>query len=99
MSNADTLKGKEYIDYLLKFLSGKLDNKVDTQNEMETKNAKKRKQVCFHELTEEDAEKLVATLKDKNILYYFNISSGLKILVDSLYISTRALPIIFNALE
>jgi len=25
MSNADTLNGKEYIDYLLKFLSGKLD--------------------------------------------------------------------------
>ena len=26
MSNADSLKGKEYIDYLLKFLTGKLGN-------------------------------------------------------------------------
>jgi len=50
-------------------------------------------------LTDEDAEKLTTTLKDKNMIYYFNVSSGLKILVDSLYISTRALPIIFNSLE
>ena len=66
---------------------------------MESKNSRKRKAICFHELTDEDAEKLIETLKDKNILYYFNVSSGLKILVDSLYISTRALPIIHDALE
>jgi len=66
---------------------------------VESKNSRKRKAICFHELTDEDAEKLIETLKDKNILYYFNVSSGLKILVDSLYISTRALPIIHDALE
>lgn len=42
MSNAESLKGKEYIDYLLAFLSGKMSKDMKN-NERETKNKKKRK--------------------------------------------------------
>ena len=42
MSNAESLKGKEYIDYLLAFLSGKMSKDMKN-NEREAKNKKKRK--------------------------------------------------------
>ena len=48
-----------------------------------------------HEISEEEAGKLKATLAaDKDITYYFNAKDGLKILVASLKFNTQGLEII-----
>lgn len=73
MTNADSLKGKEYIDYVLDFLQGKKEAEP-----------LKEKKNCYHELTKEDAEKLKSTLEDQDMIYYFNIRDGMKSLVESL---------------
>ena len=98
MANAESLKGKEYIDYLLAFLAGKMSKDIKN-SEKEMKNKKKRKQLCFHELTVEEAKKLKETLDIENMVYYFSIQNGLPMLVDSLYISTNGLPVIASILE
>jgi tetratricopeptide (TPR) repeat protein len=98
MANAESLKGKEYIDYLLAFLAGKMSKDIKN-SEKEMKNKKKRKQLCFHELTVEEAKKLKETLDVENMVYYFSIQNGLPMLVDSLYISTNGLPLITSILE
>ena len=67
MDNADSLKGKEYIDYLLAYLRGKKDTAVDTS-------AKKRRgQICFHEFTKDECAKLRKTLSSSDMIYYFNV--------------------------
>ena len=91
MANADSLKGKEYIDYLLAFLKGKKD---ETAPEQDVKTKKKRTQVCFHTFDEEACKKLTEVLKSEDMVYYFNVNEGCKVLVDSLYMSTDALPLL-----
>ena len=91
MANASSLKGKEYIDYLLAFLKGKKDESADA--------SKKTKQICFHELTKDECTKLTEILADENMVYYFNVNGGMSILVDSLYISTTGLKLIQKVLE
>ena len=90
MENSQSLAGKEYIDYLLAFLKGKKD-------EMPAPESKRKNQVCLHELTAEEFKKLEKTLtapKSENMVYYFQVNGGLAVLVDSLYFSTLALPLI-----
>ena len=89
MANAESLKGKAYIDYLIKFLKGEKNE----ENEPPRAN-QKRKILCENEITKEELKKLTDTLSDDDMVYYFNISGGMKILVDSLYISTIALKLI-----
>jgi hypothetical protein len=91
MENADSLAGKEYIDYLLSFLRGKKD---ETAPEQDEKAKKKRVQICFHTFDEEASKKLSETLKNEDMVYYFNVNDGSKVLVDSLYLSTDALPLV-----
>lgn len=95
MENADSLAGKEYIDYLLLFLKGKKD--VDPLKK-DAKN-KKRQQICFHEITQEQKDKLAKILEDSDMVYYFNVQEGCAMLVDSLYESTIALGLIQSVLE
>lgn len=95
MENADSLAGKEYIDYLLLFLKGVKD--VDPLQK-DAKN-KKRKQICFHEITKEQKEKLAKILEDSDMVYYFNVQEGCAMLVDSLHESTIALDLIQSVLE
>ena len=85
MANAESLKGKEYIDYLLAFLKGRKEEAPADAS----KPRQKRKQICFHELTQEECKKLTKTLSDEKMVYYFNVHGGLAVLVDSLYISTK----------
>jgi hypothetical protein len=93
MSNSDLLKGKEYLDFLLEFLQGKKD-------EQQPPDPKKEKQWCFHELTEEESKKLSVALEaDKDIVYYFNVKDGMKVLVDSLQFNCLALDMIQKLLE
>ena len=98
MSNADSLKGKEYLDYLLAFLKGKKDAPNDGPEKVE-KGKIKRKILCKHELTAEEHTKLKDTLSTKkgmneDMVFYFNVSGGIAVLVDSLYHSPIALPLI-----
>jgi tetratricopeptide (TPR) repeat protein len=82
MSNSELLKGKEYIDFLLDFLQGKKDDSPPAKQESH----KLDKRICVHELTEEHYQKLRETLhSDKDIVYYFNVRDGFKVLVDSLF--------------
>ena len=97
MANADSLKGKEYIDYLLQFLKGKKDGAPAGASQAKKKSL--RKQVCFHELKADECQKLRKTLDDEQLLYYFNVNDGFTILVDSLYESTTALKLIQSILE
>ena len=81
MSNSELLKGKEYLDFLLEFLQGKKDEAPSTDQKV-----KKEIRHCLHELTSEEAKKLGDTItSDKDIIYYFNVKDGFKVLVDSLY--------------
>ena len=96
MDNADSLAGKEYIDYLLSFLRGKKDDSLQ-QNAAGTK--KRRGQICFHEFTKEENAKLKKTLAAADMVYYFNVQEGLKVLVDSLYITPQALPLVQELLD
>jgi len=73
MANAESLKGKEYIDYLLSFLKGRKEEAPADAS----KQKQKRKQICFHDLTAEECKKLAKTLADENMVYYFNVHAGL----------------------
>ena len=95
MDNADSLAGKEYIDYLLSFLRGKKDDTLQ-QNAPGTK--KRKGQICFHEFTKEESTKLKKTLAAADMVYYFNVQEGLKVLADSLYITPQALPLVQDLL-
>ena len=92
MANAESLKGKEYIDFLLNFLKSKQAGEAK-------KAGKKREQVCFQELTKEECQKLATTLQGEDMMYYFNVNDGCKVLVDSLYISTSGLKLLQDLLE
>lgn len=92
MSNSEALKGKEYIDFLLDFLQGKKD---EVQQD-----PKKERKYCVHELVVEESKKLFEALKtDKDVIYYFNVKDGLKVLVDSLNFNCHSLQIIQKILE
>ena len=39
------------------------------------------------------------TLDKEDMVYYFNVNEGMKVLVDSLYLSTDALPLIQKLLD
>lgn len=96
MANAESLKGKEYIDYLLSFLKGRKEEAPKTEDK---KGKKKRVPICHHRIEKEEIKKLAETLNDEDMVYYFNVNDGMKILVDSLYISTEVLPLIQTTLE
>ena len=89
MSNSESLKGKEYVDFLLDFLQGKKDA-----------DPKVERKYCIHELNSEEAVKLKEALcSDKDIAYYFNVKDGLKTLVESLKFNTNALDIFQKLLD
>ena len=91
--------GKEYIDYLLAFLKGKKDGVELTPEQLLANKKKGRKQVCFHEFTLEESSKLTKTLEDEKMVYYFSVSGGFNVMVDSLYFSTTALHLLENILS
>jgi hypothetical protein len=94
MANAGQLAGKEYIDYLLAFLQGKKDDIRQVP-----KKIGKKVILTVHELTQEELKKLTKTLEDENMKYYFSVNEGFKLLVDSLYLNTNALPLLESLLD
>lgn len=88
MANAESLKGKEYIDFLLDFLTGKT-------HKPELKPGVRVPKFCANELKAEETKKLLEILKpSEELLYYFNAKDGFKTLVDSLYHGFEALAIL-----
>lgn len=86
MANAKSLEGKEYIDYLMKFLK---DGSDETAGK-ELKANQRRHIVCKNELTVEECKKLTDVLKDDKMVLYMSATGGFKVLVDSLYINSES---------
>jgi len=59
MTNSNSLKGKEFIDFLLDFLLAK-----NSQPEIKLKPGQRMPKCCKNELTKENAEKLGKLFKD-----------------------------------
>jgi len=100
MSNADSLNGKEYIDFLLDYLLGK-----GPQVENSSKTApRKLPKFCKNELKKTDCDKLCEILLPKgkkgneDLILYFNAKDGFKVLVDSLEFNMNALNILTKIL-
>ncbi len=92
MANSESLKGKEYIDFLLGFLKGHTHTP-------ELKPGQRLPKHCHNELKSEEAAKLLDILKDsEELVYYFNCKDGFKVLVDSLYHGVEALKILSTLL-
>lgn len=100
MANAESLSGKEYIDFILLYLQGKGE-----QPEAPPTNApKKLPKFCKNELKKTDSDKLNEILNGENVkqnedlILYFNAKDGFKILVDSLEFNMHALEILTKVL-
>lgn len=92
MSNSESLKGKEFIDFLLDFLTGKT-------HQPELKVGVRIQKHCANELKADEAKKLNGILKSaEELVFYFNAKDGFKTLVDSLYYSVAALEILSEVL-
>ena len=88
MSNAGSLKGKEFIDFLFEYMSGR-------SHEPEKQKGVYYPDHCKNELKEEEAKKLKDILKsDEELMYYFNAKDGFKCLVDSLHLGFEGLAIL-----
>ena len=90
MENAESLKGKEFIDFLLDYLQGRTHTPEIKPGQKSLPPKK-----CPNELKQEECDKLLTTLEEnEELIYYFNTKDGFKTLVDSLYHDTRALVIL-----
>jgi hypothetical protein len=88
MSNSGSLKGKEFIDFLFEYLSGR-------SHEPEKKPGFRMPDHCKNELKADEAKKLLDILtKDEELMYYFNAKNGFKALVDSLFFGFEGLLIL-----
>jgi hypothetical protein len=102
MADADVLKGKEFVDFLLNFLQGKMsDEKEDEEPKEEPK--KRGPQLpkwCKLELNDENATKLRAVLKEQgeDVTLYMNTRDGMKVLVDSLEFNDNGIDILSDVL-
>ena len=88
MQNSATLEGKEYLDFLLDFLSGKTDGEEH-----------KEKKACYHGLTVEQVQKVGEILNSNDLVHYFNAKGGFKCLVEALEYDTAHVKIIQRVLE
>jgi hypothetical protein len=88
MSNSESLKGKDFIDFMFDYFSGKSHKPELLPGVRLPKN-------CVNELKADEAAKLLKILKDsEELMYYFNAKDGFKALVDSLNFGCEALTIL-----
>jgi len=101
MADAEKLAGKEFIDYILEFLKGKKDEELPELTDEQVRYNRKinRKQIVYHPLGADELKKLTKILADDNMIYYFSVNEGFKVLIDSLYFGTGALDLIETTLE
>ena len=85
MANAESLKGKEFLDFLIDYLKGK-------SHTPELKPGVRLPDNCKNELKAEEAKKLSEIIgKDEELMFYFNAKDGFKALTDSLHFNFEAL--------
>ena len=101
MSNADSLNGKDYIDFLLDYLLGK---GPQAGTAPQTTAPTKLPKFCKNELKKTDCDKLCDILApegkkgNEDLILYFNAKDGFKVLVDSLEFNMNALDILTKIL-
>lgn len=98
MENAESLKGKEFLDFVLNFLRGKNDVPPITDEERRKRRLPKH---CVNVLEHKEATKMLELFKSADaddMIYYFNASDGFKTLVDSLEFGNEAIPILSESL-
>ena len=92
MADSESLKGKEFIDFILDFLSGKT-------HQPELKPGVRLPKNCVNELKADEAKKLLEILQgSEELQIYFNVKNGFKCLVDSLYLGHEGLAILNSVL-
>lgn len=88
MANSETLKGKDFIDFLLDYMTGK-------SHKPELKPGLRLPKHCVNELKADEVKKLLEILKgSEELALYFNAKDGFKSLVDSLNFGMDALAIL-----
>lgn len=88
MANSETLKGKDFIDFLLDYMTGK-------SHKPELKPGVRLPKHCVNELKADEVKKLLEILKgSEELALYFNAKDGFKSLVDSLNFGMDALAIL-----
>ena len=84
MASAESLKGKEFLDFMLDYMSGK-------SHKPERKPGVALPDNCVNEVKADEVKKLLEILKDEELVYYFNTKGGFKALMDSLYLGFESL--------
>lgn len=93
MANAESLKGKEFLDFLIDYLKGK-------SHSPDLKPGVRLPDNCKNELKPDEAKKLLEIIgKDEELMFYFNAKDGFKALTDSLHFNFEALPILEQLLQ
>jgi len=97
MADADNLKGKEYVDFLLNFLQGK---HLAEEEEGHLRKGPRLPKYCKLELNDENATKLRSVLKDQgeDVTLYMNTRDGMKVLCDSLEFNDNGIDILSDVL-
>lgn len=91
MANSESLKGKEFLDFMFDYMSGK-------SHQPEQKPGVRLPKNCVNELKADEAKKMLEILRDEELAYYFNAKGGFKALVDSLFFGPEGLNILEETL-
>ena len=98
METADGLAGKDYIDFLLNAVQGKIPQSLSDVAAGKPNAADKNKvpRYCQHAIKPEEAQKLKEILKkeDQDLVLYFNAKDGFRTLVASLEFNTECLDLL-----
>jgi len=99
MENAESLAGKEYIDFLLNALQGKIPQALSevAAGKPTIADAKKAPRYCQHAVKPEEAKKLGEILKGQaDLVLYFNVHDGMRTLVQSLEYNSECLDLLME---
>ena len=98
MENSQDLAGREYIDFILNAVQGKIPQSLSEVSSGQATAADKGKvpRYCQHAIKAEEATKLKGILKkeDQDLVLYFNAKDGFRTLVQSLEFNTECLEIL-----
>ena len=94
MENAEGLAGKDYIDFLLNAVQGKIPQTLSevAAGKPSLADQKKVPRYCQHAIKAEEAKKLGEILKkEADLVLYFNAHDGMRTLVQSLEFNSECL--------
>ena len=98
MQSADDMEGREYVDFLLNAVQGKIPQTLSdvAAGKPTAADSKKVPRYCQHAIKPEEAKKLKEALKkdDQELVLYFNAKDGFRTLVQSLEYNTECLDLI-----